>query len=155
VVRSLADHLTALFRALLDGADQPSLDVQLVAEYRYTINPEQGNAPLTIAAPILMQPPLVVATAEGAPAPSLATMIADLAAAITGWFSADPPASNDGTLGFVLTVLTTLTTEPRPLITLSRLSLSLTDIYPPLPVSDTGASPGRRLPRRRGTSDRP
>jgi hypothetical protein len=144
VVRSLAGHLTALFTALLDGADQPSLDVQLVADYRYTLNPQRGSAPLTIAAPILMQPPLVVATAGGAPAPSLASMIADLAAAITGWFAGDPPAADDGTLGFVLTVLTTLTEEPRPLITLANLSLSLANIYPPLPVSGASERVGGR-----------
>lgn len=151
IVRGLGDHLTALFAGLLAGAEQASLDVQLVVEYRYTVNPLQGAAALTIALPILMQPPLVVATATAAPPPSVASMIADLAGAITSWFAADPPASDDGALGFGLTVLTTLTQEPRPLITLANLTLALDDVYPPLA---TAAARRSAVTGSRRTADR-
>jgi hypothetical protein len=131
VVRSLQAHLTALFTALTSNSSEADLTVQLVGTYTYTLNAGGGTA-LPITIPIFMQPPLAVTTGSDAGPVPIATMISDVALAVTGWFTSNVPSSTDGQLTFALTVMTSLTTTTMPMLNLSNLELDLVDISPPL-----------------------
>lgn len=132
VVRSLQAHLTALFSALTSDSSEADLTVQLVGTYTYTLNAGGGTA-LPITIPIFMQPPLLVTTgSDDGPVP-IATMITDVAGAVTAWFTSNLPSSTNGQLTFALTVMTSLTASTMPMLSLSNLELDLVNITPPLP----------------------
>jgi len=124
--RSLRQHLTALFAALLANDTQPTLSIQVQVSYRYTLTPFS-----TISLPVLMQAPLSVAT-SGTGAGTLEQMIATWSDAIEIWYASQGPSANQGTLGFDLLLLSDLTEEPLPLVQLSALSLALMYLQPPL-----------------------
>lgn len=128
--RSLSDNLTALFYTLVAGASATSASFQLTVGYQYQLS----GSPVTI--PILMQPALQVSWAPGND--TLAAMIADLTSAITGWFGDVEPIGG-GQLLISLTVLTTVTQQLVPLVRLTSLELSLTDIAPRLTVTTLAA----------------
>ena len=85
-----------------------------------------------------MQPALPVSWAIGKD--TLAPMIADLSAAIASWFTQVQPVGG-GQLLISLTVLTTVTQQLLPLVRLTSLELSLSDISPALTVATLAARP--------------
>jgi LysM repeat protein len=126
-MRPLQAHLDALFAALLPHDTQPQIAVQVEATYAYTLN----DAFEPIVLPVLMQAPLrgkVTGTGAGAPD----GMTSAWADAIGAWFSAYLPAGG-GTLWLDLTLMSTLTDEPMPLLRLRRLKLPIGQVAPPLP----------------------
>jgi hypothetical protein len=129
--QSLEQQLTTLFTTLTNGASRSEMSLQLAVAYRYPLNAGTLTAPLPVTVPILMQPPLPVFWGKG-PTPvgyvALADMIHDLSAAIITWFKADMPATNGGALLFSLTIMSSLTMSPMPLLRLSDLELALTDV---------------------------
>ncbi|HEX6371222.1 MAG TPA: hypothetical protein VF006_20045 [Longimicrobium sp.] len=139
VVRSLQAHLTALFSALTSNSSDADLTVQLVGTYTYTLNAGGGTA-LPITIPIFMQPPLQVTTGSDQGPVPIATMISDVANAVTAWFTSNVPSSTGGQLTFALTVMTSLTTTTMPMLSLSNLELALVDISPPLPSTAVQSS---------------
>ena len=124
--RSLADHLTALFAALLANNTEPTLTLQVVTTYDQSLHPSLSAVTL----PVMMQAPLSVAV-TGSGAGTLAQMILDWSEAITLYFDAHAPASH-GTLRFDLRVFSNLTKTPLPLVRLEDLFLAATSITPPL-----------------------
>jgi hypothetical protein len=120
--RSLSDNLTALFYTLVEGASATSASFQLTVAYQYQLS---GNA---VTIPILMQPALPVSWAVGSD--TMAPMIAGLTTAITSWFNQVEPIGG-GQLLISLTVLTTVTQQLLPLVRLTSLELSLSDIVNP------------------------
>jgi hypothetical protein len=134
VTRSLADHLTVLFQALLTDASTQTMDVQISVLYQYDLNPQAGSAALPVTVPVLMQPPLAVTWSGTPPAGgiSLQQMIADLSAAITSWFSTNQPSLDGGALLFSLAIMSNLTLQPMPLLRFTDLQLDLQYVQPAL-----------------------
>ncbi len=62
-------------------------------------------------------------------------MLTNWADALTAWFGSAPPSAQGGLLRFDLLIMTNLTADPKPLLRLRELRLSLSDIVPPLPSS--------------------
>ena len=120
--RPLADQLTALFTNLTEAALYNEMIVQVVVYDSYPIT--QTALPITL--PVLMQPPLNVTIRDPlAGVTPLPAMIADLAAAIKGWFASKQPSMVGNSLRFELTIMASLTQQPMPLLQLTNLDLSL------------------------------
>ena len=134
MVRSLQDHLTALFGALTSSSSESDLTIQLVGTYSYTLN-AGGSTALPVTLPIFMQPPLLVTTGSDQGPVPIATMIADVANAVTAWFTGDVPAGTSGMLTFSLTVMTNLTATTMPMLSLTNLELLLAYVSPALPTT--------------------
>lgn len=126
---SLAEHLKSFFTALLGTGGVPTLRLQLETTYGYSLNPNLSAVTL----PLYLLPPTTVSVDGSASGvPTLDSVLDGLAASITAWFAAQPPNGTDGTLHFDLTIWSTLTSQPQPLLRLRNLYLALADIVPPL-----------------------
>ncbi|WP_157043214.1 hypothetical protein [Rhodopseudomonas palustris] len=131
VTRSLQDQLTAVFAALLKNYVADTITVQMECSYSYAINPALS----LVSLPVVMQPPTTVAVAAGPPQPQqpdLAGMIATLSGAIELWFDANEPHAENGQLDFVLTIMSSMTVHPMPLVRLDNLQLPIIYVDPPL-----------------------
>ncbi len=133
-MRSLQQHLTVLFDALLAQNAEPKLTIRVEVSYAYSLF-DTGGSGQPIVVPIMLQAPLTidVKPVSGNTDPALADMIGKWADAITGWFALNAPASS-GTLRFDLGILSNLTQSPMPLADLTALELPLSAINPPLAV---------------------
>jgi hypothetical protein len=120
--RSLADQLTALFTTLTNDATYNQMIVQIVVYDSYPIT----QTALPVKLPVLMQPPLNVAIrGTAARATPLADMITDLTAAIKGWFAGNQPSMTGNSLRFEVTIMSSLTQQPMPMLQLTNLDLLL------------------------------
>jgi hypothetical protein len=134
VQRPLEDQLTALFTALFEGGFTGVTTIQFDVAYSFAFT--SGLDGLAVAIPVAVLPPMKV-TVPGGKAnegpPPISDLVATLSAAIKDWSQAYAPSSQDGMLGFNLTIMSNLTMEPMPLLNLMKLELSVDDIVPPLP----------------------
>ena len=132
VKRSLNAQLTAIFTALLKDYIADTITVQMECNYGYSINPALS----LVSLPVLMQPPTTVAiTIEDhlqPLQPNLAQMIDNLSGAIELWFNANQPHATNGQLDFVLTIMSSMTIYPMPLVRLDNLQLPIIYVDPPL-----------------------
>lgn len=127
--RSLKDHLRVFFAALLKNNVESEIIFQGVATYNYSIN-ENLDA-MTI--PILMQAPLSVnVNEEEKGMKTLSQMITDWNDSISLWFTTHTPSGTGGILSFDVTIMSTLTEQPMPLLRLRRMILPVCFIQPPL-----------------------
>jgi hypothetical protein len=127
VTRTLDDQLATLFAALLAHNTQPTAVIQVEARYDYQLR----AALAAVSLPVLFQPPVAIQVA-GTGDGSLAAMIAGWASAIRTWFDDTTPSGTEGTLRFDLTIMSSLTANPTPILRLSRLVLPIVYVAPPL-----------------------
>lgn len=125
-IRSLKDHLTTLFDALLAENTQPTLSVQVQTTYSYGL-----TSYADIDLPLFLQTPLVIET-SGDGTDSLTSMIDNWTDAITLWFDKNNPSQNRGRLLFDLWLMSDLTDQSLPLVRLSDLELQIHYIQPGL-----------------------
>ena len=129
--RSLKDNLTALFSDLFKNSEE-TVTIQVEAYYAYS--PNSGLSDILVPVPVLMQPPFTVdlvekpGTGTGESNPLISEMIEKLSSGIEYWFTENNPSEEGGILRFKLSVMSNLTLQPMPLLTLSNLGLALKDI---------------------------
>ena len=128
ITRSLEEHLTALFDALLKDNTQQNVTFQVDCNYDYTI--KLSLDPVTL--PVLMQPPLEV-DVKGNTGKTLAEMISHWTQGIWKWFETHKPKPDNGVLWFDLTIMSNLTSQPMPLLRLQQLKLEIKYIKPEPP----------------------
>jgi hypothetical protein len=131
VKRSLNAQLTAVFAALLKDYIADTITVQMECSYGYSINPALS----LVSLPDLMQPPTTVAvTADPSQPqrPDLAGMIENLSGAVELWFKSNEPQPTNGQVDFVLTIMSSMTNHPMPLVRLDNLQLPIIYVDPPL-----------------------
>jgi hypothetical protein len=125
IMRSLSDHLTNLFAELFSApAMQGKNIIQLECTYEYALSSgplSQDFSPISL--PVFLLSPSIF---EGA------TTIASLCTAIHIWFTTHIPVEEDGTFYFDLTVMSSLTVPPMPLLRLQYLKLDLEYINRPV-----------------------
>jgi len=132
MMRSLPDHLTALFKALFENRYAGDVTIQMDAVYRYAFNSSTLGSML-IPLPVALQPPLDVAVgSNGTSTTAIAEMVNSVAGAVNLWFTEMQPSTVDAELTFSVTIMANLTRRPMPLLSLSDLFLDLADISPPL-----------------------
>lgn len=131
--RPLRTHLGALFDALLSGLPGAvdRMTIQFEAVYSYRINPALDAVEL----PVFLQPPLEATLSGSRTGTPLSQMLTNWADALTDWFGLALPSAQGGQLRFDLLIMTNLIADPKPLLRLRELRLSLSDIVPPLPSS--------------------
>jgi len=120
VTRTLQEHLTALFKELFKDRKKGGVTIQIETSYSYTFNkPPNKKVPLLIPIliPILMQPPLICAIDKLETA-----MLSKLATPITGWFK--PPKPENGEIRLKVTIMSNLTTQSMPVLSLTNLTLA-------------------------------
>ena len=134
--RSLAEHLRALFSALLAENRQPVITIQSEVTYEYCF----GTGAMPAVLPILLMAALEVdVTPTGSASPDiaggaaakLAAMIDAWTAKIEEWFAVHSPTGG-GTLWFDLAIRSNLAGKPMPLLRAGRLRLSTDYVRPPL-----------------------
>lgn len=113
--RSLAEQFIVLLEALLGEADG-SLSVQASIRYRYLLNKRMDT---TVNLPVLMLPSTIG---------DFKTLGDKLGAGCLLWYSDNRPATANGCFEVELTLLSTLTNQPMPLLHFTELYLKLTDI---------------------------
>jgi hypothetical protein len=119
--RSLHDHLDQLFAALFSGTNALDIAIQLNVEYGYPVNQHLSNVQL----PVLLQPPQILGKGHTAE-----MIVSDIANAIMLWAQQNNPATSagqfsndDGMLTFSITIMSSLTSRPMPLLMLTNLFL--------------------------------
>jgi hypothetical protein len=120
VARTLPAQIQNFFTTLLQNNIEPTLTIQVEITYAYSI--ATGLDSITL--PILIQPPIsiqIAGTGQG----TLADMIANWSAAIAQWFSTYVPSAQNGTIWFDLTIMSSLTKHPMPLLRLRKVELPI------------------------------
>ena len=127
VTRSLTSQLTVFFCALFAnaGTDQVTLEMTTYYEYSFTPDLPKVSLPLSLMPPMLITLPGGTGSGE-----TLDSMIAQQVAGINAWFKANTPDETNGTLYFNLTIMSTLTENPMPLLKLTAAYVNLEDLDP-------------------------
>lgn len=131
VKKSLKEHLKALFNELFNPRPDGEATIQVEVLYNFSLN--GGISALFVPVSILMQPPLTVSigkspTEQQGAASNLEDMISQLAAGINHWLAENNPDTCTASLTLKLSIMSNLTRQPMPLLTLTNLSLSMGDI---------------------------
>ncbi len=120
-ITTLENQLTILFEKLLSKNSQDTISVLMNSKYSY-----QANSKLTpIYLPVIMQPlQSIQVKGEGSDKP-INKMIADWSNSIKEWYGENEVDNTKASLWFDLTIYSNLTAQPKPLIRLRTLTLSL------------------------------
>jgi hypothetical protein len=131
VARTLPAQIQNFFSTLLQNNVEPTLTIQVEITYAYSIASGLDPVPL----PVLVQPPIPIQIAGAGPG-TLQDMIANWSAAVARWFTTYVPSPQDGTICFDLTIMSSLTKHPMPLLRLRKVVLPIAYTTPP-PVLQT------------------
>ncbi|SDQ98193.1 LysM peptidoglycan-binding domain-containing protein [Pseudovibrio sp. Tun.PSC04-5.I4] len=125
---TLQEHLNHLFIALFEGEYTGDVTLQLNIGYDYHLC--EGLTDASIDLPIALLPPTQITIEEsGKPAGDI---IASLAGSITKWASQHKPSRHKAELRFAMNIMSNLTENPMPLLSLENIILMIDDISPPL-----------------------
>ncbi|WP_108867820.1 LysM peptidoglycan-binding domain-containing protein [Aquimarina aquimarini] len=120
-IGTLEQQLTTLFDTLLAENSQETISVLMSSTYSY-----QANSGLSdIVLPVIMQPLQSIQVIGSGTDKTLNQMIEDWANSIKDWYSKNQIDNTKASLWFDLTVFSNLTEQPKPLIRLRALTLSL------------------------------
>jgi hypothetical protein len=118
--------LRRFYQALFEHAGTNNVTLQLELSYEYSINPVIEN--MNIRLPVSLMPPTETAIHASGSGTSLTEVIAKQVNVWETWFNSHNPETEGGKLIFDLTVISDLMTGPMPLLKLTELYLSLTDL---------------------------
>lgn len=120
---SLTTQLTNLFNALLMENSQDTLSFLMSSQYSYQLNTGLGEVTL----PVVMQPIQSIQVKPDASTGNkqLADMINDWANSIELWYNTVNPDTTNAVLWFDLTIFSSLTQQPLPLVRLRALNLGI------------------------------
>lgn len=120
-IGTLQQQLTILFDTLLADNTQDTISVLMSSGYSYRANQGLSN----IVLPVIMQPLQTIQVQGTGSDKSIADMITDWSNSIVDWYANNKVSDNEALLEFDLTIFSNLTTQPKPLIRLRNLILSL------------------------------
>ncbi|WP_438425672.1 LysM peptidoglycan-binding domain-containing protein [Aquimarina macrocephali] len=120
-VGTLEQQLTILFDTLLAENSQDTISILMNANYSYQANSKLSD----IFLPVIMQPLQAIQVLGDGSDKALKQMISDWANSIKEWYSTNQVDNTEASLWFDLTIFSNLTAQPKPLIRLRTLTLSL------------------------------
>ena len=131
VTRSLTCQLTVFYKALFQNTVTDNVSIEMTVHYEYAISSQVQKIQL----PVELMPPTLTdltGSASGSdPQPlPLDKVIADQVKGIDTWFKTHKPKETDGSLVFNVTIMSTLTAKPMPLLKLTNLYVDLDNLEP-------------------------
>jgi hypothetical protein len=120
-VGTLEQQLTILFDTLLAENSQDTISILMNANYSYQANTKLSD----IFLPVIMQPLQAIQVLGDGSDKALKQMISDWANSSKEWYSTNQVDNTEASLWFDLTIFSNLTAQPKPLIRLRTLTLSL------------------------------
>jgi LysM repeat protein len=120
---SLTTQLTNLFDALLEENSQDTLSFLMSCQYNYQLN----SGIEEVILPVMMQPMQSIQVKPDSVTGNkkLAEMIGDWADSIELWYNTVTPDTTNAVLWFDLTIFSSLTQQPLPLVRLRSLNLGI------------------------------
>lgn len=134
VKRSLKEHLKVLFDELLKDSPAGNVTIQTEVIYNFSIidsTSESVLPDLVVSNSILLQPPLMVIIEKTTNPKNIENMVSQLADGINYWCEKNKPVESKAFLKFKTSIMSNLTYQSTPLITLTNLFLFMEYIVKP------------------------